>query len=232
MSNIDTAPSIAAPGALIEALLPHCHRRQVPAKGIIVRQGEPPHDLFYLVSGSVSVVLENVEGHMTVLAYLNAGDFFGEQGLFNDHINRCALVRARVPCEVAQISYERLRGLTSIYSEILFCIARQLAHRLCAMNRRAWNLVYVDVAGRVAETLLDLCRQPDARIEADGVHIRTSGLEISRIIGASREMVGRVLKELEDHAVITVHGKTTVVHLGRAAPRVPMLVLPRRSAPL
>ena len=49
------------------------------------------------------------------------------------------------------------------------------------------------------------------------------------MIGASREMVGRVLKELEDHAVITMQGKTMVVHLGRAAPRVPVLVLPRHT---
>ena len=81
---------------LILRFLEHCHRRQFPAKSTIIRQGDPSHDLFYIVRGSVTVMLEDEEGRELVLAYLNAGDFFGEIGLFNEHVNRSALVRAKI----------------------------------------------------------------------------------------------------------------------------------------
>ena len=65
----------------IQRFLEHCHRREYPAKTTIIRQGDPSHDLFYIVKGSVSVMLEDEEGRELVLAYLNPGDFFGEIGL-------------------------------------------------------------------------------------------------------------------------------------------------------
>jgi CRP/FNR family cyclic AMP-dependent transcriptional regulator len=69
----------------------------------------------------------------------------------------------------------------------------------------------MDVTGRVAKTLIDLTDEPDARTHPSGTQIRISRQEISRIVGCSREMVGRVLKQLEEQGMITVSGKTIVV---------------------
>ena len=69
----------------------------------------------------------------------------------------------------------------------------------------------MDVAGRVARTLLDLCHQPDALSHPRGTQIHVSRQEISRIVGCSREMVGRVLKDMESQDLIEVHGMTMVV---------------------
>jgi CRP/FNR family cyclic AMP-dependent transcriptional regulator len=59
--------------------------------------------------------------------------------------------------------------------------------------------------------LLDLCEEPDAMSHPDGTQIRISRQELSRIVGCSREMAGRVLKQLEDDGGISVSGKTIVV---------------------
>lgn len=195
----------------IQRFLEHCHRKQYPAKSTIIRQGDPSHDLFYIVKGSVTVLLEDEEGRELVLAYLNPGDFFGEIGLFNEHVNRSALVRAKTVCDVAQISYEKLKSMSSIFPDLLFAIASQLATRLRRMNRNVGDLAFMDVSGRVARALLELCKEPDAMTHPNGMQIRITRQELGRIVGCSREMVGRVLKALEDQHLISVSGKTIVV---------------------
>ena len=85
----------------IEKLLAHCHRRVFSSKAAIIRQGDPAGELYYIISGSVTVLLEDDKGHEIVLAYLNPGDFFGEIGLFNEYASRSALVRARSQTEIA-----------------------------------------------------------------------------------------------------------------------------------
>lgn len=195
----------------IRQFLEHCHRRTYPAKAMIIRQGDPSHELFYIVKGSVSVMLEDDAGHELVLAYLNPGEFFGEIGLFNEHTNRSALVRAKSQCEVAQMGYERLKSLSTLFPDLLFAISSQLANRLRNMNRKIGDLAFMDVSGRIARTLLDLCREPDAMTHPNGMQIRITRQELGRIVGCSREMVGRVLKTLEEQHLISVSGKTIVV---------------------
>ena len=73
------------------------------------------------------------------------------------------------------------------------------------------DLAFLDVTGRVARTLLELTKQPDAMTHPDGMQIKITRQEIGRIVGCSREMVGRVLKTLEDQGLVRVKGKTMVV---------------------
>jgi CRP/FNR family cyclic AMP-dependent transcriptional regulator len=196
---------------VIQRLLEHCHRKHYPAKSTIIRQGDPSHDLYYVVKGSVTVMLEDDDGRELVLAYLNPGDFFGEIGLFNEHTNRSALVRAKTQCDIAQISYDKLRSIPGVFPELLFGIATQLATRLRRMNRKVGDLAFTDVSGRVARAILDLCKEPDAMTHPDGMQIRITRQELGRIVGCSREMVGRVLKTLEEQHLLSVSGKTIVV---------------------
>ena len=74
----------------IQRFLEHCHRKQYPSKSTIIRQGDPSHELFYIIKGSVTVMLADEEGRELVLAYRNPGDFFGEIDLSNEHVNRSA----------------------------------------------------------------------------------------------------------------------------------------------
>ena len=195
----------------IQRFLEYCHRKQFPSKSTIIRQGDPSHDLFYIVKGSVTVMLEDEEGRELVLAYLNPGDFFGEIGLFNEHVNRSALVRAKSPCEIAQISYDKLKSMSTVFPDLLFAISSQLANRLRKMNRKIGDLAFMDVSGRVARAPLDLTKEPHAMTHPDGMQIRVTRQELGRIVGCSREMVGRVLKNLEEQNLLSVSGKTIVV---------------------
>ncbi len=195
----------------MEIFLENCHQKEYPAKSIIIKEGDPSTELYYIVEGSVSVIVEDIKGKEIVLAYLNPGDFFGEIGLFDDQHKRSAFVRAKTKCEIAKVSYEHLKSLQSIFPVILFNIASQLAIRLRKTSRKVSDLAFTDVQGRVARTLLELCKEPDAMTHPDGMQIKITRQELGRIVGCSREMVGRVLKSLEENHLITASGKTIVV---------------------
>ncbi len=200
------------PGGAIEKFLEQSHRRTYPAKTVIISAGDHSDELFYILNGSVTVLMEDDNGHEIVLAYLNEGDFFGELGLFDEEKKRSAWVRARTKCEVAQISYDKLKNMFNDECEILFRMASQLAIRLKNTSRKVGDLAFLDVSGRVARALLDLCKQPDAMTHPDGMQIKVTRQELGRIAGCSREMVGRVLKDLEERHLIEAHGKTIVVY--------------------
>jgi CRP/FNR family cyclic AMP-dependent transcriptional regulator len=86
-----------------------------------------------------------------------------------------------------------------------------MALRLRRTSQKVGNLAFMDVTGRIARTLMDLSKEPDAMTHPDGMQIRITRQELGRIVGCSREMVGRVLKNLEEQGLITAQGKTIVV---------------------
>ncbi len=93
----------------------------------------------------------------------------------------------------------------------MFALSTQMANRLRNTTRKVGDLAFLDVTGRVARTLLDLTKEPDAMTHPDGMQIKITRQEIGRIVGCSREMVGRVLKTLEEQGLVSVKGKTMVV---------------------
>ncbi|WP_226704796.1 cAMP-activated global transcriptional regulator CRP [Microbulbifer elongatus] len=195
----------------IEDFLAHCHRRRYPAKSTIIYAGDRCESLYFIMRGSVTVLIEDDEGREMIVAYLNDGDFFGEMGLF-DQDTRSAWVRTKTECEVAEISYSKFQELTRQHPEFLFNLATQMAVRLRNTTRKVGDLAFLDVTGRVARTLLDLCNEPDAMTHPEGMQIKITRQEIGRIVGCSREMVGRVLKTLEEQGLVSVKGKTMVVY--------------------
>ncbi|GAA5317053.1 MAG: cAMP-activated global transcriptional regulator CRP [Candidatus Pelagadaptatus aseana] len=194
----------------VDEFLSHCHRRRFPAKSTLIYAGDNSDSLYYIVKGSVTVSIEDDDGREIIVAYLNPGDFFGEMGMFEQGA-RSAWVRAKTECEVGEISYGRFNELVETHPEFLFAVGEQMARRLRNTTRKVGDLAFLDVTGRVARTLLDLSAEPDAMTHPDGMQIKITRQEIGRIVGCSREMVGRVLKSLEDQGLITAHGKTIVV---------------------
>ena len=196
----------------VEEFLIHCHRRRYPAKSTIIYAGDKSDSLYYIVKGSVTVLIEDDEGHEMIVAYLNDGDFFGEMGLFDEKDSRSAWVRAKSECEVAENSYAKFQEISDTHPEFLCALGSQMARRLRATTRKVGDLAFLDVTGRVARTLLELCKEPDAMTHPDGMQIKITRQEIGRIVGCSREMVGRVLKTLEEQGLVMVKGKTMVVY--------------------
>jgi CRP/FNR family cyclic AMP-dependent transcriptional regulator len=195
----------------LESFLGHCHVKKYTARSTIIHAGDDSDTLYYIIEGSVSVIIEDEDCNEIILAYLNPGDFFGEMGLFEEDTKRSAWVNTRTPCEVAEIHYTQFMALAKETPEILFQLSSQLASRLRKTSRKVSNLAFMDVAGRVARTLLDLAQEPDAITHPDGMQIKITRQEIAKIVGCSREMAGRVMKTLEEDGLITAHGKTIVV---------------------
>ncbi len=196
----------------VDEFLNHCHKRRYRAKNTIIYAGDRSDALFYIMSGSATVVIEDDDGKEMIVAYLNKGDFFGEMGLFGDEEKRSAWVRAKTGCEIAEMSYAKYNEVSEQFPEVAQQLGKQMASRLRDTTRKVGDLAFLDVTGRVARTLLDLCQQPDAMTHPDGMQIKITRQEIGRIVGCSREMVGRVLKNLEEQGLVTAKGKTMVVY--------------------
>ena len=131
--------------------------------------------------------------------------------MFDEKKERSAWVRAWTKCEVASIANDRLLSMAAEYPEVLFAMLSQFALRLRNTSRKVGDLSFTDVSGRVARALLDLYEQPDAMTHPDGMQIRIMRKELERIAGCSREIVGRVFKNLEEQRLIKASGKTIVV---------------------
>ncbi|MDU6453251.1 MAG: cAMP-activated global transcriptional regulator CRP, partial [Enterobacter hormaechei] len=181
----------------LEWFLSHCHIHKYPSKSTLIHQGEKAETLYYIVKGSVAVLIKDEEGKEMILSYLNQGDFIGELGLFEEGQERSAWVRAKTACEVAEISYKKFRQLIQVNPDILMRLSSQMARRLQVTSEKVGNLAFLDVTGRIAQTLLNLAKQPDAMTHPDGMQIKITRQEIGQIVGCSRETVGRILKMLE-----------------------------------
>jgi CRP/FNR family cyclic AMP-dependent transcriptional regulator len=200
----------------LQRFLSFCHRRRYPKNTEIIHIGDPADILYYITEGSVAVYIEDEDGREIILTYLNKGQFVGEMGLFVPEPKRSVMVRTRTSCQIAEISYQRLEQLFShdlkeYTRDILYAMGAQLSQRLSQTSNKVGHLAFFDVTGRIARTLLDLCKEPDAMTHPDGMQIRITRQEIGRIVGCSREMAGRVLKNLEEQGLISVKGKTIVV---------------------
>ncbi|EIJ71788.1 catabolite protein activator [Pasteurella bettyae CCUG 2042] len=204
-------PTGSAMDPTLDWFLSHSHIHKYPAKTTLIHAGESADTLYYIVKGSAAVMVKDEEGKEMILSYLAQGEFFGEVGLFEEGQVRSAWVKAKTACEIAEVSYKKFRQLIQVNPEILMYLSAQLSHRLQNTSKQVSNLAFLDVTGRIAQTLLNLARMPDAMTHPDGMQIKITRQEIGQMVGCSRETVGRILKMLEDQHLIAAHGKTIVV---------------------
>ena len=203
----------------LSALLNFCERKTYPSKKDIIKIGGICDRLYFILEGSVAICAEDGDSetnHELILAYLNKNEFIGEIGIFRGEAQRKVNVRTREPCILAEITYVQLKSvlrkeLLYCAADILYMIGEQMAIRLLNTSDKICQLAFIDVEGRVARALMDLCKTPDAMTHPDGMQLHISRQEIGRIVGCSREMAGRVLKELERKKLIQSHGKTIIV---------------------
>lgn len=196
----------------VELFLRYCERQVYRSRSVIFAQGSASEHLYLVLEGSVSVVVdvEDDSEQELVVSYLNPGDFVGEMGLFGEDTRTANLI-ARSDCELAKISYRRFHEVRGQFPDILYALTVQLGARLRLTTRKLTDLAFVDVAGRIAQTLIDLTQQPDAMTHPEGMQIRVTRQELGRLVGCSREMAGRVLKALQADGLIHASGKTIVV---------------------
>ena len=150
-----TASRTRLTAANIRTVFAHGITRVHEPNDVIISAGDFSSELYYVVRGSVVVQFEDSEGHEIILAYLHEGEMFGEIGLFDEHNERSAWVRARTHCEIARSPTMRW-GASSVMSRGGVRNALAACPRVRNTSLKASALAFTDVAGRVARVLLDL----------------------------------------------------------------------------
>jgi CRP/FNR family cyclic AMP-dependent transcriptional regulator len=164
------------------------------AKGrMVVAEGEPSSALYILLAGRAKVQRSDSEGKEVILAVLGSGECVGEMSLIDD-APRSASVITIEPCEFMAINKETFKTTLDENPEIALKIMKGLVKRLREADRKIETLALLDVYGRVARVLLDFSEDVDGEKMVKGKLPRQ---EIAKMIGASREMVSRVMKGLE-----------------------------------
>jgi len=177
----------------LSLLRPCLQQRSYPRGSFILREGEQTDALYVIVSGRVKVLIPDEAGREVILAVLGINEFFGEMGLLDGQPSS-ASVETLEACRMLRLSKAGFTAALQQNFELAMVIIGNLVKRLRGADRKIESLALVDVYGRVARLLLDHAE------EVDGSLIVTKAppkQEIARMIGASREMVSRVVKDLQ-----------------------------------
>lgn len=183
-------------------------RKSVSRGATIMVAGDQTDSLYIILSGRLKVMMSDAEGKEVILSILGPGEFFGEMGLIDDS-PRSASVVAIEPCELLSIAKRDFSKCLAENFEITMAVMRGLVRRLREADRKIGSLALLDVYGRVARLLLDMADTVDGQ---KMVTKRLPKQDIAKMIGASREMVSRVMKDLQLGGYIEMRGSTIVLH--------------------
>jgi len=182
-------------------------RRSATRATTIMAGGDAIDSLYIVLSGRLKVMMSDSDGKEVILSILGPGEFFGEMGLIDDE-PRSASVVTLEPCELLSIAKRDFRKCLAENFEMSMAVMRGLVRRLREADRKIGSLALLDVYGRVSRLLLDM-----AEI-VNGEKIVTKRLpkqDIAKMIGASREMVSRVMKDLQVGGYIEMRGSSIVL---------------------
>lgn len=180
---------------------------------IIVEQGRKSDALFILLSGRARVTTSDARGREVILAVLEAGDYLGEMSLI-DNEPHSATVRAEVQTDVLVLGRNEFSVCLPDNSSLSYAILRGLVARLRNADRQIESLALLDVYGRVARALLDMAEDDEGRRV---IRSKVSRQDLAKVVGASREMVSRVMKDLEERHLIETQENGWVVLTERLA---------------
>lgn len=167
----------------------------------IVEQGKKSNSLAIVLTGRARVITTDSRGREVILATMNPGDYVGEMSLI-DNQPHSATVRCEVQTDALILGRAEFARCLPENSSMAYAVMKGLVQRLRHADRKIESLALMDVYGRVARALLEFA-QPDK----DGqlvIKDRVSRQDVAKMIGASREMVSRVMKDLEDRGFIEV----------------------------
>jgi CRP/FNR family cyclic AMP-dependent transcriptional regulator len=175
-------------------------RKPYPKNSTVIAAGDPADALYIVISGRLKVVMSDKEEREVILAILNQGEFFGEMGLI-DQAPRSATVVTIEPSELLTITRTDFTKCLQKNFNLTMNVMGGLVKRLREADKKIGSLALMDVCGRVARLLMETAET------VDGQKVVTKKLpkqQIAKMIGASREMVTRVMKEMEASGHIEV----------------------------
>jgi CRP/FNR family cyclic AMP-dependent transcriptional regulator len=194
----------------LAALFPAIQHRSYPRHSFMLRAGEKSDALYIILSGRAKIVIDDGEGREVTLTTIGPSEFFGEMSLI-DEKPRSASVEALEPCEVLYIAKPAFMACLKDNFEAAMLILKSVVGRLREADRKIASLALMDVHGRVARLIMDLAKDSGGQWVVD-----TGSEEMARMVGASREMVSRVLKDMRDSGLIR-RDKRKIIVLDRAS---------------
>jgi CRP-like cAMP-binding protein len=153
------------------------------------------------------VLTADVRGREVILAVLQPGDYVGEMSLI-DNEPHSATVRAEIQTDMLILGRPEFARCIPENSSLSYAIMRGLVQRLRSADRQIESLALLDVYGRVARSLLDMSEQVG---ELKIIRNKVSRQDLAKVVGASREMVSRVMKDLEVRGMIETQDNGSVV---------------------
>jgi CRP/FNR family transcriptional regulator, cyclic AMP receptor protein len=175
--------------------------RTFPKNTIIVHEGDVSQSLYVILSGKVRVFLGDDSGKELIVDIKGPGQYFGEMAL--DEKPRSASVMTMEASRFAIISKSDFRAFLQDHPNIGFHVIENLIKLVRGMNGNIKSLAMMDVYGRVARMLLDLATETDGKLV---IRDRLTQKDMASRVGASREMINRILKDLSVGGYIKVEG--------------------------
>ena len=166
--------------------------RHIPRHTAVLHAGDSTDNIYFVLSGALKVQISDEEGREVILSMLGPGELFGEMGVLDDH-PRSATVLAVEPSELVVIGQADFKQCLVDNPDVSLFIMRNLTKRLRLADRAIESLALLDVYGRVARLLLEAAETVDGR---KVVTHKLTKQDIAKMIGASREMVSRVMRDL------------------------------------
>ncbi|MFD8421525.1 Crp/Fnr family transcriptional regulator [Streptomyces sp. NPDC059466] len=178
---------------------------------ILLHQHEPSAHVLFLVTGWTKVTASAANGYEALLALRGPGDIVGESAVLTGR-PRSATVTALEPVRAVAVEHERFRDFLSRSPDVSFALLGLTADRTRAADRRRLEFASMSVRQRFAVLLLDLARTHGRRT-AEGIELAVplSKQELAGSVGASREMVQRLLRELRDKQAVSTGRRTLLI---------------------
>jgi len=195
------------PDEQLRTLVTVVTRRSAPRASVIMAAGDQIDSLYIVISGRLKVMMGDADGKEVILSLIGPGEFFGEMGLIDDSPRSASVVTIE-PCELLSITKRDFKACLQENFEMAMAVMRGLVRRLREADRKIGSLALLDVYGRVARLLLDMSE------DVNGQRVVTKRLpkqDIAKMIGASREMVSRVMKDLQLGGYIEPRGSSIVL---------------------
>jgi CRP/FNR family cyclic AMP-dependent transcriptional regulator len=176
-------------------------------QSVVLTEGEMGDSLYMIQSGKVKVFIGDEDGREIILKILGPGDFFGEMSMI-DKQPRSASVNTIEASTFLVLTHAMFESCVEQAPRIGNMVMRILAQRVREADRKIGTLALMDVYGRVASTLLELSVYSNGKLM---VGEKLSQQDLANMVGASREMVNRILKDLSDRGFIMVESKSITI---------------------
>jgi len=193
--------------AELELLRSLASEKHYPKNAVVLTEGEMGDSLYMIQSGKVKVFIGDQEGREMILKILGPGDFFGEMSMI-DKQPRSASVTTLESAVFLVLSHSAFEKCVEKIPRIANMVLRVLATRVREADRKIGTLAMMDVYGRVASTLLELAVNDNGKMV---VGEKLSQQDLANMVGASREMVNRILKDLAERGFISVESKSITI---------------------